>query len=152
VQSTQDETDRCASPAIVVIGWIQLGVTFRRCLELTLSRVNYFELHFVTSSRLSSRRTTPAPEGSDTNVVRTRTVCTIPDTRDPERLRSRFALRDGRLEVVEFVAAMGAVLLRPAVVVEGIERHDHGRAVACGFDVNACQVFIRLVIGHEVDK
>ena len=47
---------------------------------------------------------------------------------------------------------MGAVLLRPGFVVQGIERHDHGRAVTGGPDVDGRQVLVRLVAGHEVDQ
>ena len=47
---------------------------------------------------------------------------------------------------------MGAVLLRPGFVVEGIDRHDHVRAVTSRLDVDGGQVLIRLVAGHEVDQ
>ena len=67
-------------------------------------------------------------------------------------VRSHCASPDRRLEVVELVAAMGAVLLRPGFVVEGIDRHDHVRAVTGGLDVDGRQVLIRLVAGHEVDQ
>src|SRR5262249_32951043 len=67
-------------------------------------------------------------------------------------VRSHCASPDRRLEVVELVAAMGAVLLRPGFVVEGVDRHDHVRAVAGGRDVDGRQVLIRLVVGYEVDQ
>lgn len=66
--------------------------------------------------------------------------------------RSHCASPDRRLEVVELAATMGAVLLRPGFVVEGIERHDYIRAVAGGLNINDRQVLIRLVVGHEVDQ
>ena len=47
---------------------------------------------------------------------------------------------------------MGAVLLGPSFVVEGIDCHDHVRAVTSGLDVDDRQVLIRLVAGHEVDQ
>jgi hypothetical protein len=46
---------------------------------------------------------------------------------------------------------MGAVLLRPGLLVQGIDRHDHVRAVTGGLDVDGRQMLIRLVVGHEVD-
>jgi len=67
-------------------------------------------------------------------------------------VRSHCASPDRRLEVVELVAAMAAVLLRPGFVVEGIDRHDQFRAVTGGLDVDGRQVLVRLVAGHEVDQ
>jgi hypothetical protein len=46
----------------------------------------------------------------------------------------------------------GAVLLRPGLVVEGIESDDHVRSIASGFDVDRGQVLMRLAARHEVDR
>jgi hypothetical protein len=40
---------------------------------------------------------------------------------------------------------MSEVPLRPGFAVEGIDRHDHARAVAGGLDVDGRQVLIRPV-------
>jgi AcrR family transcriptional regulator len=59
---------------------------------------------------------------------------------------------DRRLQVVELVTAMSEVPLRPGRIVEGVDRHDHARAVVGGLDVDGRQVLIRLVAGNEVDQ
>ena len=74
------------------------------------------------------------------------------DPAPPGPARSPGPPPDRRPEVVEFLAAMGAVLLRPGFVVEGIDRHDDLCAVTGGPDVEGRQVLVRLVVGHEVDQ
>ena len=71
---------------------------------------------------------------------------------DRQDLRSHCASLDRRLQVVELVAAMGTVLLRPGFVVEGIDGHVHVRTVAGGLQVDGREMLVRLVVGHEVDQ
>jgi hypothetical protein len=47
---------------------------------------------------------------------------------------------------------MSAIPLRPGFVVQGVDRHDHVRAITRGLDVDGRQVLVRPVVGHEVDQ
>jgi hypothetical protein len=68
-----------------------------------------------------------------------------------QRARSRRPSPDSCLEVVELSVAVVAVLLRPGFVVEGIQSHDQLGAVPGRHDIDGRQMFIRVVVGNEVD-